>query len=189
MAVIAITPLDRIRERWGQDLDKLANPAVAHKVMARAVNYEGRKAFTRVKRALVKQTSIPNPIVQRSMKFRPASTKGGAIEAAIVGRGSELSLKLFGPKQFKPGTRAKVWGRAQMFEHAFMGPRPGAIAPKLGGHVFHREGSSRLPIGKLYGPSVPKEMVKDQTAQEFYASCGMIVDRVGKELAAVMRGF
>lgn len=37
---------------------------------------------------------------------------------------------------------------------AFMGPKPGVIAMKLYGGVFMRTGKARLPIRKLFGPSV-----------------------------------
>ena len=36
---------------------------------------------------------------------------------------------------------------------AFMGPRPGVLAPKLHGGVFKRVGGDRHPIVKLYGVS------------------------------------
>ena len=64
-----------------------------------------------------------------------------------------------------------------MFPGAFMGPRPGAIAPKLRGHVFIRTSNKRLPIKKLYGPSIPKEMIKDQSAATFQAEAPAILDR------------
>ena len=189
MVQIVVRPLDRIMERYGKALGELSG-AKAHRVMARALNYEGRRAFVAVKRVLRVQTSIPRPDIEQSTRFQQASTSvGGSLEIAIIGRGKELSLKRFGARQFKAGTRATVWGRRQMFVGAFMGPRPGTVAARLGGHVYHRTGKSRLPIEKLFGPSVPRELVKDQSKQTFYASTFRIVDRVGKEIAAVMRGF
>lgn len=177
-------------ERYGKDLRALGDTAKTYRVIARAANYEGRRAFVRVKRALRKQSSIPNAIVQRSVKFLPAATRaGGRVEVAIHGSGRELSLKMFGARQFKAGVRARVWGQLQMYPGGFMGPKPGAIAAKLKGHAFVREGKSRLPISKMFGPSIAKEIVKDESAQAFYASAPRIVDRVGKEIAAVLRGY
>ena len=34
--------------------------------------------------------------------------------------------------------------------------------------MFVRKGKSRLPIHKLFGPNIPKEMVKDETEATFY---------------------
>ncbi|MFM7012440.1 MAG: hypothetical protein ACKO0Z_24455, partial [Betaproteobacteria bacterium] len=44
-------------------------------------------------------------------------------------------------------------GARQQVDGAFMGPRPGAFAPKLYGGVFKRVGADRLPIVKLKGVS------------------------------------
>lgn len=189
MAIIAIKPLDGIMKRYAKDLRSLGDTRKTYKVIARAANYEGRKAFTQVKRALRKQTSIPSAVVQRSVKFFPASTSVGRMEVAIHGSGRELSLKLFRARQFKAGVRAHVWGKSKMYKGGFMGPRPGVIAPKLAGHAFVRAGKSRLPISKMFGPSIAKEIVKDESAQAFYASAPRIIERVGKEIAAVMRGY
>lgn len=191
MARLVFQPLDAIASKYGEQLSALGSPAKTYKVIARAANYEGRKAFVAVKRGLRRQSSIPNAIVQRSVRFQKASvTLGkGSVEVAIIGRGNPLSLKLFGAKQFKKGVRARVWGRLQTFSGTFMGPRPGTIAAKLGGHAFHREGTSRLPIKMTYGPSVARELVKDEAKAAFYASTFKIVDRVGKEIEAVLRGY
>jgi hypothetical protein len=186
--MLVISPRDDIMARYGRQLRKLGDQGQTHRIMARAMNYEGKRGFVIVKRVLRKQTSIPRQVVERSMQFINASTKGGALETKIVGKGRALSLKFFGPKQFAKGTKATVWGRRQMYPGLFMGPKPGVLAPALHGHVFHRVGKARLPVKKAFGPSIPKEMVKDETAKAFYASAFKIVDRVGKEIEAVMRG-
>ncbi|RWX72565.1 hypothetical protein [Mesorhizobium sp. M2A.F.Ca.ET.039.01.1.1] len=182
-------PLDDILARYGSALEGLGK-GKATRVMGRALNYEGQRAFVQVKRALRKQTSIPTAMINRGTKTVKASTKaGGALQFAIVGTGRPLPLKVFGPRQFGAGTKATVWGRRQLFPGAFMGPRPGEIAPRLGGQVFHRDGKSRLPIEMLYGPGIANELVKDESAQSFYEALPRILDRVGKEIATVLRGF
>lgn len=182
-------PLDDIMARYGNALGAIG-AGKAHKVMARAMNYEGQRAFVQVKRALRKQTSIPTAMINRGVKTRKASTGvGGALEFAIIGTGRPLTLKIFGPRQRGPGVAVTVWGRRQMLDGAFMGPRPGVIAPRLGGHVFKRTSADRKPIAKEFGPGIANELVKDQSAQTFYASLPRIIDRVGKEIAAVLRGF
>ena len=189
MAELIIRPMDQIAALYGAQLAGM-KPAKASRIMGRALNYEGQRAFVAVKRVLRQQTSIPAGHVNRAMRTARASTTGGAIQFAIIGRGSELSLKLFKPRQFKAGTKATVWGKRQTYPGSFMGPRPGVLGGKLRGHVFVREGSkARLPIKRMSGPSIPKEMVKGQSREAFEGSMPRVVDRVGREIAAVLRGF
>ena len=51
-------------------------------------------------------------------------------------------------------------GVRRLFPHTF-------IVPSLGGQVFVREGKGRLPIRKLWGPSLPKELVRDTVPAAF----------------------
>ncbi len=188
MAELIIRPMDQIAARYGAQLADM-KPAKANRVIGRALNYEGQRTFVAVKRVLRQQTSIPAGHVNRAMRTARASTTGGAIQFAIIGRGSELSLKLFKPRQFKAGAKATVWGKRQTYPGSFMGPRPGVLGAKLRGHVFVREGAARLPIKRMSGPSIPKEMVKDQSREAFENSMPRVVARVGREIAAVLRGF
>lgn len=188
MADIVIRPMDQIAALYRAQLAALT-PAQTNRVLGRALNYEGQRTFVAVKRALRQQTSIPAGYVNRATRTAKASTTGGAIQFAIIGRGSELSLRAFKPRQFKAGTKATVWGKRQTYEGSFMGPRPGVVAPKLRGHVFARTSAARLPLKRLSGPSVPKEMVKDLSKSTFESAPPRIVARVGREIAAVLRGF
>lgn len=182
-------PLDDIMARYGNALGSIGQGKAA-KVMGRALNYEGQRTFVQVKRDLRWQSSIPMAMVNRGVRTVKASTKAGsALEFAIVGTGRPLSLKHFGARQFASGTKATVWGVRTTFEGAFMGPRPGVIAGRLNGHVFKRTSPDRLPIERLFGPGIANELVRDKSAQTFYAAAPRILERVGKELAAVLRGF
>ncbi len=183
---VQISPLDDIARQYGERLTQLG-ATKARVVMARAMSYEGAKAFTQVKRDLRKQTDIPRGHIEKGTSFKRAGQAD--LSTVIKGTGREIPLKEFGARQFNFGTRAKVWGKMQRFPGAFMGPRPGAIALRLGGHVFHRTSASRLPIEKMYGPSIPKEIVKDQAPRAFYDSIPLIAARVGKEIAAALRGY
>jgi hypothetical protein len=40
----------------------------------------------------------------------------------------------------------------------------------LANNAFVREGSARLPIKKMFGPAIPKEMVQDATRDAFEAA-------------------
>lgn len=186
---LVLRPLDDVMARYGRDLARLSS-GQAKKAMGRALNYEGRRTFVAVKRVLRKQTSIPRPAIEKAMRLRQASTSGGALEVAIIGSGRELPLKMFKARQFKVGVKATVWGKRQTFPGTFIfAGTYNSGKPVAGGQVFHRLSKKSLPIQRAFGPSVPKEMVKDQTAAEFYSATPRIVARVGKEIAAVMRGF
>ena len=189
LRMIEIRPLDDIMKVYGRRLDRLGSRAAVHRVIARAANYEGRKAYTRVKRVLRQQTSIPAKVVNANTRFVPASTTGGAVQVMITGSGKGISLKEFGAKQNARGVTARVWGKAKQFPGGFMGPKPGAIAAKLKGHAFHRTSKKRHPIKKMFGPGIAKELIKDQSKAEFYAAQPLIIARVGTEIAAVLRGY
>lgn len=165
---LIIEPRDDLLPRFQRHLEAVGQ-GKARVAMGRAVNAAGAKTNTAVKRALIKQTSIKRSIVEASMSTRKASTSGtGPLEYVIRGKGSEIPLAEFSPRQFKFGVRAKVWGRMQRFNGMFGAPgdNPKVVAA-LNGQIFHRTGKSRLPIEKSYGPSVPKEMVEGETKATF----------------------
>lgn len=189
---IVVKDLDETRIRFEAMMLQFGEKDAAL-AFSRALNHEGRKTFTAVKRSLRKQTSIPAGMIARAMKFE--GTKKGHFRTIIEGRGSQLPLRLFGPKQFSYGVRAKVWGRHQSFKSAF-------IVGKLGGNVFHRtgdfgkmakgkyKGRRREKIQRMFGPGIPQEMVKDETLDTFERSGNAVMDRAMHELQRIlaMRG-
>lgn len=125
----------------------------ARRAFSMALNKEGRKSFTQMRRALAQQSSIPRGAVNAAMRFRTASR--AALSTETAGSGRSLPLSFFGAKQFAYGVRAKIWGKAQTFRSAF-------VVKRYGNGVFKRTGMARFPIEQLWGPSVPKEMLRDQ---------------------------
>jgi hypothetical protein len=174
---IFIKDLDQTRIRYEAMVQKVGEGA-ATLAFSRALNHEGRKSFTAVKRALRGQTDIPPGIISAAMKFRSSSRAN--LRTIISGSGRELPLRLFRPAQFSYGVRAKVWGKHQAYRSAF-------IIAKYGGNVFHRTSKKRLPIQQMFGPSIPREMVKDQTLAAFEQSGNAIMDRAMHELARILR--
>lgn len=145
--------------------------------LSRAVNHTGRKALTAVRRALVAQTSIPRPVVVAGVTPRPATRD--TLSYAIVASGRRLPLKLFRPKQTSTGVTARVWGGTQDYPSAF-------IVASLGSHVFRRIGRPRLPITKLYGPSLADELVKDQSRAAFERVVQDLEPRVMHEMKRLL---
>lgn len=156
----------------------------ARVAFARAMNHEGRKTTTLVKRTLAKQTSAAQSLISGQVKF--LGTNSTKLVTVIRGKGGFIPLKEFHARQFSYGVRAKVWGRQQIFKHAF-------IVESLGGNVFkntgqyNRRSGRKNAIVKLWGPAIPAEMVKDQTAEVFMLSTREVTDRALHELWNMMR--
>jgi hypothetical protein len=189
MAQIVIRPLDQIMAKYARQLQALGT-AKANKVMARALNYEGARNYTLVKRAIRNQSSVAYEAINKGTKFRRTATSSATLlTTAIEAKGEYLLLKYFKPKQLKKGVSATVWGKRQRYRGAFGAPgdNPNLVA-RLG-TPFHRLGKSRLPIKPLYGANLAVEMVKDNPPKVFLASGPRIVDRIEKEIAAVLRGY
>jgi hypothetical protein len=127
--------------------------------IAKAVDEVGNKTMTQVRRSVAKQAGVKYGRVAKVLSKRQAMGAGEG-SYSIIARDVTMSLKEFGPRKTRKGVSAAPWGKRRVFPHSFIGP---------GGHIFHRVGKSRLPIKKMYGPAIPKEMVKDQTEALFYA--------------------
>jgi hypothetical protein len=174
---VVIKDLDQTRIRYEAMVQEVGEGAAAL-AFSRALNHEGRKSFTAVKRSLRKQTDIPPSLIAAAMQFKSSNRKH--LRTIISGSGNELPLRLFKPSQFSYGVRAKVWGKHQTYRSAF-------IVAKYGGNVFHRTSKKRFPIQRLFGPSIPKEMVKDETLETFEQSGNAVMDRAMHELSRILK--
>lgn len=132
----------------------------ANRAYRRALNHTGRKVFTGVKRSLARQVGVTQAVVMKRGALRKRMASNSLLEFRIHSSGEFMPLKDFGPNQQKKGVKAAPWNKRQLFKSTF-------IVDSLGGHVFKRVGKARLPIEKLYGPSIPREMVRGETAKQF----------------------
>ena len=173
---IIIKEVDGIRVRYERMVRRVGE-GLAKEAFARALTHETEKIQTQVRRAIHKQTSIPLSQVRYGTHVRPATPS--VLTAIIEANGRHLSLKEFKPRQFSYGTRAKVWNRSQKFPSAFI------VAKN--GHVFKRLSSKRLPIEKLWGPSIPVEMLKDQSKAAFEAAAPQVAKRATHELRQLLK--
>lgn len=188
MDAVVITYDGRGAARFINSAAALSGPEL-RRASVRAVNHIGNKAYTAVKRALVGQTGIRYSDVDRAVYPRRAwaGFGDGAIEFHIVGSGDEIPLKYFGAKQQRHGVWAKPWNRPQVFIGAFTtGGRFPNRKPVLGGNVFVRTGSSRLPIRMLYGPAIGKEIVKDEAKAAFERTSVELQPRLAHEIGRLM---
>jgi hypothetical protein len=120
------------------------------RVIPNALNDVMDGAYTKIVRNIADVTSAQQKRVRQAIAKRPAYP--GRLEARIVARDERLSIKDFRPRQTNKGVSAKVFGRQRVYRGTFIGPH---------GHVFRRLGKSRLPIGKLTGPAIPLEMLRN----------------------------
>ncbi len=146
-----------------------AVPARARGAMAEGLNEGGDLERTQVRRALRQQTGVTKAgTITKHTGTKRASV--GNLEYTITGLGKGLPIKEF-PVSAGVGApvTARPWRVAHRFERSFQTSAKGLLRA--------RRGSSRFPIRALYGPSVAKEIVKDETAEEFNANAGHRVER------------
>jgi len=135
---------------------------------AAALTDTAQQTRTAVKAALVEQTGLPSAEVLKALKVAPASA--GYLSAAIVATGAFTRLAKFKARQTRKGVSAAPWGERRVFPHTFM------IAA-YGGNVYKRAGKARFPLHALYGPAIPKEAVKGQSATAFYGAVPAVLAR------------
>lgn len=150
----------------------------------RALNHTGKKALTQVKRDLVKATSIKYGDVSKALK-KTAAYKGN-LKYTIEASGRPIPLGSFsGARQTKKGVTLKVWGRKQLFKSAF-------IVASLGGQVFKnvRGWNSKAgrynQIEKLFGPSIPEEMLRPAVTKNFHKAGDNVATRARHELNRIL---
>lgn len=106
---------DQVLSNFANQIGAVGEEKGRH-AMARAVNRVTRTVEGRVARAVAKQSSIPAYIIRTQIGRKLAAHKGdGPLEGVVYATGSPLPLKVFNPKQFSWGVRAKVWVRWSAF--------------------------------------------------------------------------
>ena len=178
MPRVVIAEADNVRIKFEATVQRVGS-GLAKKVFSRAMNSEGRKTFTQVKRALVQQTSLKPGVVNANTRFWNSSPAN--LETRIDGRREYFGLSYFKPKQGAKGTSAFVWGKAQFFPHAF-------VVPSLSNNVFVRTSRKRLPIEKMFGPSVHKELMQDKALAAWGRGNQGISDEAMRLLGLAMSG-
>ncbi|ACL55637.1 hypothetical protein [Methylobacterium nodulans] len=154
-------------------------PAKAQRAMAEGLNEGGDKTRTPVRRDLREQTNVLRygTIVSRT-KTRRAYP--GHLEYAIDGTGKGLPIKEFPVRAAaRSPVTAQPWGVAHTFARSFKTSAKGLLRARLG--------PERFPIRALYGPAIPKEIIKDRVAAHFEATApGLVEAAVLKRLARLL---
>ncbi|GEP11807.1 hypothetical protein [Methylobacterium gnaphalii] len=153
-------------ERYAAALS--AVPARAMRAFAEGLNEGGDKFRTIDRRALKGQTGVKRygTIVSHTGTRRASA---GNLEYTVLGLGKGLPIKEFPVSAAAHGpVTAQPWNVGHTFERSFKTSRKGLLRA--------RRGSSRFPIRALYGPSIAKEIVKDESAAAFHGQAAPLVE-------------
>ena len=150
--------------------------AQRERIVPRVINDIGDAAYTQVVRAIAAESSMPQNRVRKVLQKKKAYLERPQYE--IRARDEYTSLKDFRPVQTKAGLRVKVWGKIRTYRGKNVAP---FIGP--GGHVYKRISRHRLPIEKLWGPAVPKELIRGYA---YEAAQKIAAEKLGPRLAYQM---
>lgn len=144
--------------------ERLSGPTV-HRAMVQSLGQAGGKTRTVVRRALYRQTGAKGYRVITGAT--DSSLSPAVLEYRITAKGKGLPIENFrGLRVGDKGVSASPWSVARMFKRSFF--NRGYLA---------RTGKARFPIRKLRGPSIPKELVKDQSLEAFEKTGPVELDR------------
>ena len=143
------------------------SPDKVRRAGAEGLNEGGDKERTLVRRDLREQTGVKRygSVLKRTRTRRATPSR---LEYEIRGEGKGMPIDEF-PVRASVGApvAATPWGVPHRFKRSFKTSAKGLLRA--------RRGSSRFPIRSLRGPSVAKEIVKDQTADGFEATAAPLV--------------
>jgi hypothetical protein len=131
-------------------------PRKLKRELAAAVNATAKKTKTIMAREIAKELIVARKEINDKVSATAAKGNASEIVARVrVSKTGKISLKRFNARQTASGVayKASKSRGARTIPNGFMGPKPGTVAMRLGGHAFVRKGKARLPIIKLHGPS------------------------------------
>jgi len=191
---------DGVSRQWAAAMKAVAS-GKAKKAMSRALNRAGDMSNTKVKRALSAEMGVKNLKVHKAV--RPTKSSPARLQYELVGTGKHFSLidskgvsirmvrgTFNGHPVMRQSVRAAAWNTPRRYAGAFTGH--GAAGTTAGGgarHIFAREGEARFPLKKLWGPSVPREMVRGKAFEAFEATLAEALPRrLAHELGRLLDG-
>lgn len=161
-------------------------------VQVRALNRVGDMAKTIVVRTLTRQTGLQRKVIVKAIG-KPKRASFGDKQYVMSTSGGPIAVKYFRPRETRAGVTAYPRGERTLFASAFMkgGRFPNRVpVAKFNGHVFEREGASRLPISKVRtNVTIPGEMVTGATADAFEQTVAInLPRRIEHELSRLTKG-
>ncbi|MBG6148649.1 hypothetical protein IWQ51_006816 [Labrenzia sp. EL_142] len=151
-------------------------PKTIRRIGSLALNRAGSQGRTRTGRALAKQTGLKLRTIRAAMI--PVRASAGSLTYRIKARGGDVALKHFAARETRRGVSARPFGQRQIFAGKFIkgGKFPARVAIGLGGHVYARTGSNRLPIKKQKsGVIIPSEMIRGESAKAWQSTVAVVL--------------
>lgn len=168
--------------KMDEAIKRLGSEAKARSAYRMALNDTNKAIHTRVKRELSEQMGASQRDIVKHGGVKMIRAINSRLEASIVSKGGYMPLSDFKSRQVKRGVSAAPWTTRRIFPKTF-------IVRSLGGNAFKRVSNKRLPIEKLFGPAVPKEMVRDQSAKAFEeVSARMLPSEVARQITRLTGG-
>lgn len=186
--------LDRFADRIQSVGQGKARPA-----FARALNRVVDSTHGRVAKLLTREMGVKRPAVGKAMRKVRASA--ATLEGKVIGAGKHFSLidsrgvkiarvkgTLGGHSVRLQRVSAGAWNVQRTYKGAFAGRGAAGAAAGAGAtHIFARKGAGRFPIRKLWGPSVPREMVRDHAVAAFEKTVAEVLPtRIDHELSRLI---
>lgn len=151
-------------QRFATDTQKKAIPAAA----SRALNKTLANVRTVASKEIREERALSAKVTKDALTIERATRQ--KLYGALVASGRPIPLSKYQARQGKRGVTVKVSpGGRKTVIHA---GNKAFIVGKIGGHVFARETKSRLPIKKLYGPSIPSTFIKDKVINALKIAAG-----------------
>jgi len=138
----------------------------SRRAIVRALNKTAANVRTSASSAIRRRRALSAKVVREALAIRKA--KPDRLVSSLVATGRPIPLRDYKARATQKGVTAQVSpGKRKLISHR--GNRA-FIVQKIGGHVFAREGKARLPIKKLFGPSLPSTFVQAEVRAAWTAT-------------------
>lgn len=147
----------RSARRQLNGMDKLLQQATRS-----AINRATQRSKTETGRKVREKYVIKQADAVKTITIKQAG--GASMKAELTSKGRAIPLINFNVTPKTRGKRPPKSIKAGVFRGSRRPVRKAFVAKMSSGHrgVFEREGRRRLPIGELYGPSVPSMIGSDE---------------------------
>ena len=125
---------------------------------SRALNKAGVNMRTDAIRVVREKRALKAKTIRDAFTIIKASAARLIVD--LIARGRPIPLREYGATQTQRGVTVRVTKGAKRAVVVHQGNRAFAVQ-KYGDHVYAREGKARLPIKKLYGPSIPTALTNE----------------------------
>ena len=152
----------------------------SRRAISRGLNKTAGNVRTAASVAIRRRRALSAKVVRNALAIRRATPS--KLVSSLVVTGKPIPLRDYKARQTKKGVTAQVSpGKRKLITHR---GNAAFIVQKLSGHVFARQGKGRLPIKKLFGPSLPSTFVQQEVRAAWTATAR---DALPKRIAEEVR--